>query len=94
MKPLSKSALEKALHTLEWELDDGQLHKVYKFSSYLGAAAFVQSLAEQAEEVNHHPDLLLTWRKVSVWLTTHDAGGITELDLDFAQFTNQLFADQ
>jgi len=89
MKILTKSALHTALSKLNWELDNDQLHKEYKFPSYLEAATFVQILAEHAESVNHHPDLLLTWRKVSVWLTTHDAGGITTLDTDFAKFANQ-----
>ena len=94
MNTLTKSALNTALAELDWELNNNQLHRIYQFPSYPQAAAFVQTLAEHAESVNHHPDLLLTWRKVSVWLTTHDVGGITALDTDFAHFANQSFQKQ
>ena len=78
-----QEVLDKELE--RWTVSEGKLYREYSFKSYVAAAAFVQTLAEEAEGQNHHPDLLLTWRKVSIWLYTHDSNGITELDVKFAK---------
>ena len=59
--------------------------KTFKFSSYLAGIDFVSRLAHAAEAMNHHPDLFVGWRKVTVRLSTHSAGGLTLLDLDLAR---------
>jgi len=88
---LSAEELQAFLVGEDWKVDKGQLFHVFSFPSYLVAANFVQELANFAEEQNHHPDILFTWRKVSVWLVTHDSNGITQLDTEFALFANKHF---
>jgi 4a-hydroxytetrahydrobiopterin dehydratase len=67
-----------------WTAADGALHRSYDFDGYRPAVAFAVRVAFEAEAANHHPDLLLTWGRVDVTLTTHSAGGITQKDLDLA----------
>ena len=71
-------------HNAEWRLEDGAILRTIKFNTYLAGIDFVNRIAKLAEEANHHPDLLVGWRKVEVSLSTHDSGGITLLDLDLA----------
>lgn len=67
-----------------WTTKNNQLHRQIEFTSYMNGIEFVNRVAELAEEANHHPDILVLWQKVDISLTTHDAGGITQVDLDFA----------
>ena len=68
-----------------WEALEGELVKVFKFGSYLDGVEFARRCGEVAEEMNHHPDLLIQWRKVRVSISTHSAGGLTGLDLEYAE---------
>lgn len=78
--------IEAALSKLPgWKREGAELVKVYRFPSYLSGIEFVSCVAQEAEAQNHHPDLLVSWRKVTMRLTTHSAGGISKLDLDMAQ---------
>lgn len=88
MKPalLTDLEIETALHQLTgWTVEGRELVKTFKFSSYLAGIDFVSRLAQAAEAMNHHPDLFVGWRKVTVRLSTHSAGGLTLLDLDLAR---------
>jgi 4a-hydroxytetrahydrobiopterin dehydratase len=71
-------------------LKDGQIVKTYEFGSYLAGIDFAVELANEAETRDHHPDLLVTWRKVKVSLSTHSEGGITEKDTSLASFAEGL----
>lgn len=65
----------------EWREDDGQLVMDLKFGNFAEAMAFVNKVADAAEEANHHPDILVHgWNNVRLTLSTHDAGGLTEAD--------------
>ena len=68
-----------------WTYADQALHCTRSFPSYLDGLSFVQQVGVMAEEAEHHPDLLLRWRKVDVTLSSHDAGGVTSRDLDLAR---------
>ncbi len=68
----------------DWRLENQSLQRSASFSTYLDGVAFINRAAELAEEADHHPDLHLFWRKVDMVLSTHDAGGVTQLDLDLA----------
>ena len=68
-----------------WEIEGGELVKVFKFGSYLEGVEFARKCGEVAEEMNHHPDLLIQWRKVRVSISTHSEGGVTGLDFEFAK---------
>lgn len=67
-----------------WERAEGGIRKRFRRSSFMDAVAFVNQIAELAELAQHHPDIHIRSRNVTVSLTTHEAGGITQLDLDLA----------
>ncbi len=64
---------------------DGRLHRTYKFPSFVKAFAFMTAGAIEAEKLNHHPEWSNVYSTVKVDLSTHDAGGITELDFELAE---------
>ncbi len=69
-----------------WARDGDELVKEFQFDSYLAGLAFASSVGVIAEGLNHHPDLVISWRRVSVSFTTHDAGSkITAKDLAAAE---------
>ena len=75
-----------------WEERDGALVRELEFPSFPEAIAFVGRLAELAESENHHPDIDVRYRKVTVRWTTHSEGGITERDRAMAERTSSLAA--
>ena len=93
MKPplLTQEEISEALTTLEgWAVEEKELVKTFKFSAYLAGIEFVSKLGRAAEAMNHHPDLIVGWRKVTVRISTHSAGGLTELDVNLALEADQL----
>jgi 4a-hydroxytetrahydrobiopterin dehydratase len=68
-----------------WERAGDEIVKTYERASFPAAIAFVVRIGFLAEAADHHPDLDIRWRKVRVALTTHDAGGLSELDMQLAQ---------
>jgi len=91
MPKLTDADLADALAMLPgWEVQEGQLTKTYEFGSYLSGVDFAVELANEAESRDHHPDMLITWRKVRVSLSTHSEGGITEKDTSLASFAEGL----
>ncbi len=77
-----------------WNEQDGKIEKTFEFSAYWDGVLFASSVARIAEEMDHHPDLLITYQKVSVKISTHDAGGLTPLDLEFARRAEELRDNQ
>lgn len=74
-----------------WGLsEDGKLSREFKFSDFAAAFGFMASAAVVAESMNHHPEWFNVYNTVRVELTTHDAGGITQLDIDLAARMNAL----
>jgi len=85
-EPLDASQYVEFLKSLpQWEIVDGQLTKCFEFESYLEGLGFATRCGEIAEEMNHHPDLLVQWRKVTVTISTHSCGALTKLDFEFAR---------
>ena len=74
----------------DWQEVDGALERTVELPSFPEAIAFVTRLAEVAERENHHPDIAISYRKVTVRWTTHSAGGITERDRALAAETDRL----
>ena len=68
-----------------WEIVDGKLHREFQFADFTEAFAFMTRVAIHAEKIDHHPEWSNVWNKVTVDLTTHDAGGLTARDVDLAQ---------
>lgn len=66
------------------------LLRVFRFASYPESVAFVMALALLAERRDHHPDITLSYGRVSVFWSTHDAGGISRLDAELAEATDAL----
>jgi 4a-hydroxytetrahydrobiopterin dehydratase len=73
-----------------WSERDGALERVVELPSFADAIAFVNRVAELAERENHHPDLTVSYRRVTVRWTTHSAGGITDRDRSLAAETDTL----
>jgi 4a-hydroxytetrahydrobiopterin dehydratase len=67
-----------------WERDGDEIRRQFERASFADAIAFVVRIGFLAEAADHHPDLDIRWRTVVVALTTHDAGGLTDLDLALA----------
>ena len=76
----------------EWKEQENALVHEFEFESFPKAIAFVDRLAEAAESENHHPDIDIRYRKVTVRWTTHSEGGITERDRAMAERTTALAA--
>jgi 4a-hydroxytetrahydrobiopterin dehydratase len=69
----------------EWEREGDEIVREWKLDDFAAAMAFVNRVAEMAEEANHHPDILVHgWNKVRLSLTNHSAGGLTETDFVLA----------
>jgi len=68
-----------------WELAAGKLHRDFEFSNFVEAFGFMTRVAIVAEKMDHHPEWSNVYNRVSVDLTTHDAGGITDLDFALAE---------
>jgi 4a-hydroxytetrahydrobiopterin dehydratase len=74
----------------EWQEVDGALQREVELPSFVEAIAFVSDVAALAERENHHPDIAISYRKVTLRWTTHSAGGITERDRELAGRTDAL----
>lgn len=88
---LSTDAINAALTELTgWSVERGKLHRQFQFSSFVEAFGFMSSSALVAEAMGHHPEWFNVYNRVTVDLTTHDAGGITDLDVALAKRMNEL----
>jgi 4a-hydroxytetrahydrobiopterin dehydratase len=85
MAKLTTEAVQAALKKLPgWNLKDEAIGKQYTWPSFLDAIKFVNQVADLAEEADHHPDILINYRRVTLTLSTHSEGGITQKDFDLA----------
>ena len=83
---LSDSEIEERLRDSDWRREGDEIVRDWKFGDFSEAMAFVNRVAEAAEEANHHPDILVHgWNKVRLSLTNHSAGGLTEPDFQMAR---------
>ena len=73
-----------------WAEVEGALQRDFRFRDFLEAMAFVNRLAEAAEAANHHPDLAISWNRVTVRWWTHAAQAITDRDVELARRTDEL----
>jgi 4a-hydroxytetrahydrobiopterin dehydratase len=86
MPLLSDAEITAALGSLPgWSRSGDEIEKTYELASFPDAIAFVVRIGFLAEAADHHPDLDIRWRTVAVALTTHDSGGLTNLDLSVAE---------
>jgi 4a-hydroxytetrahydrobiopterin dehydratase len=73
-----------------WTVEGSKLHTNRKFKDFITAMEFVNQLVEPAESLGHHPDIEISYNKVKITLTTHDAGGLTQKDFELAEIISQL----
>jgi len=86
MARLSASAVERRLAALKgWKQVGGAIQKQYTFANFKEAMFFVNTVAGLAEKAGHHPDITVNYNRVTLSLSTHDAGGITAKDFDLAK---------
>lgn len=91
MTRLSSAEIEQRLKTApEWTAVGDAISRTFQFKDFAEAMRFVNSAAKHAEQVQHHPDILVRWNRVTLTLSTHDAGGVTEKDFEFARFAEGL----
>ena len=87
---LSDDEIRSQLQALEgWSYQDGKLHKTFRFADFIAAWGFMSRIALIAQAMDHHPDWSNVYNTVTVALSTHDAGGVTRLDLELARKTNE-----
>jgi 4a-hydroxytetrahydrobiopterin dehydratase len=93
MARLSDDELRNALGRLAgWATDSGELVKRISFSTFPDGIAFVNRVADVAEDVGHHPDIDIRYTTVTMRLSTHSEGGITARDLDLARRIDALLS--
>lgn len=92
-QPLSNAEIDRALEALPgWRREERGIRKRYRRPTFPEAIAFVNQVAELAEAHQHHPDIDIRWRNVILFLTTHEAGGVTALDLTLAREIDALIS--
>ena len=88
---LGDDAVRAALERLPaWSVHDGKLHRELRFPGFPDALAFLVRIGVEAEKRGHHPELSNVYDRVTIDLVTHDVGGISEKDLDFAQLVDEV----
>jgi 4a-hydroxytetrahydrobiopterin dehydratase len=73
-----------------WERDGGTISRSFRFDDFAAAFGFMAAAAVVSERMNHHPEWTNVYNRVDVSLTTHDAGGLTRLDVDLARHMDRL----
>ncbi|MEQ8962196.1 MAG: 4a-hydroxytetrahydrobiopterin dehydratase [Coleofasciculus sp. C2-GNP5-27] len=90
---LSDAEIQEKVKSLDgWTVEGKELRTTRQFKDFVEAIAFVNKIVEPAEAAGHHPDLGISYNKVTISLTTHDAGGLTANDFDMAQTLSKLSA--
>ncbi|MBW4608866.1 MAG: 4a-hydroxytetrahydrobiopterin dehydratase [Hassallia sp. WJT32-NPBG1] len=88
---LSEAEIQQRASVLNgWTVDNSRLECTRKFKDFIQAIEFVNQLVEPAESAGHHPDIEVSYNKVKIALTTHDAGGLTEKDFQLAEVISQI----
>ena len=89
---LTDQAVAEGLRHLDWTRDGEVIVKTIVHKDFAAALAWVNRVGELAEDCNHHPDIAISWNKVTLTLSTHSAGGLTQADLDLAAAIDALEA--
>ena len=93
MARLTAKQIQTRLGTLqEWTRSGGVIQRTFAFPDFVHAMRFVDAVAAEAERVQHHPDIMVRYSKVTLALSTHDVGGISEKDFSFAAAADGIFA--
>jgi 4a-hydroxytetrahydrobiopterin dehydratase len=91
MSVLSDDEVDRRVAELDgWQRDGTALKRQFKFEDFQASVDFVNRITPVAEDMNHHPDLCISWNTVDITLSTHSEGGITANDFELAAQINQL----
>jgi 4a-hydroxytetrahydrobiopterin dehydratase len=92
MAAMSKEEIRKTLKSMpEWSLAGNAIHKKFAFKSFMPAIAFVNKIAEAAEQANHHPDITINYSQVGISLSTHSEAGVTQRDFQLAEAIDKIY---
>ena len=93
--PLTQAEIDQKIQAVpQWQQSEQTITRTFKFKNFVEAIAFVDRLVEPAEAAGHHPDLSISYNKVVVSLTSHDAGGLTDKDFSLAQTISNIASDR
>lgn len=88
---LERQQVAEALQKLrQWTLQGDQIERLFTFETFVDSMIFVNKVAELAEEEEHHPEIRIIYNRVTLALTTHDAGGLTQKDFQMAHRIDSL----
>src|SRR5437773_12223293 len=88
---LSRSEAEQRMKSLTgWTLDGDAIRKQFTFANFTEAIAFVNRLAPEAEAADHHPDILINYKRVTLNYSTHSQGGLTDKDFEGAMIAGRI----
>jgi 4a-hydroxytetrahydrobiopterin dehydratase len=91
MPTLSDNEIQQALQQLpKWQRSGKAIERVFEFPTFMDGISFVNRVAEAAEAANHHPDITINYNKVTMQLTSHDSGGVTQRDVKMAGRINDV----
>ncbi|HZS46281.1 MAG TPA: 4a-hydroxytetrahydrobiopterin dehydratase [Blastocatellia bacterium] len=91
MAKLNKDQINEQLKAVYgWQLQGDEIVRSLTFKDFVESMSFVNKVADLAEKAGHHPDIYISWNKVRLNLTTHDAGGLTQKDFDLAIQIDQI----
>jgi 4a-hydroxytetrahydrobiopterin dehydratase len=93
MSALTTKQIGTHLRTVpHWPKRVQTIHRTFKFEGFLKAIGFVNRIARKAQKITHHPDIDIRYNKVTLKLTTHDEGGITEKDFTLARQCDEVYS--
>jgi 4a-hydroxytetrahydrobiopterin dehydratase len=91
MPTLSRAEIDQRMRTLEgWTLEGDAIRKQFVFAGFPEAVAFVNRLAPEAERADHHPDILINYKRVTLTYSTHSEGGLTVKDFEGARMADRV----
>ena len=94
MNKLSIKEIESSLETLDgWILEDNQLKTSYNLNSFMQVMSFDNLISDKSEQINHHPKIIIDYKKIEFNLITYDVDGISNLDFQLANFIHETYLE-
>jgi 4a-hydroxytetrahydrobiopterin dehydratase len=94
LKPLTETEIPQRLQALpKWTREGKTIKYTHEFKNFVQAVSFVNCLISPSEKVGHHPDIFIAYNRVTISLTTHDAGGLTKQDFELAETISKLVSE-
>jgi 4a-hydroxytetrahydrobiopterin dehydratase len=94
LKPLTETEISQRLQALpNWTRDGKTIKYTHEFKNFVQAVSFVNCLISPSEKAGHHPDIAIAYNRVTISITTHDAGGLTKQDFELAETVSKLVSE-